>query len=137
MNEIPASLAGYDFGWSSCSFEHLGTLAAGLDFVVESVEKTIRPGGVACHTTELNLSSDDETVREGATVLYRKQDILKLIDTLERRGHTVEPFRIAPDTHVLDSFVDTPPYQAPPHLKLELMGYVSTSVGLIIRRGPS
>ncbi len=135
MNDISPGLDNYDFCWSSCSFEHLGTLQAGHDFVVESVERTIRPGGIACHTTEFNLSSNDTTVTEGATVLYRKRDILQLIDVLERRGHSVEAFRIAPDTHVLDSFVDTPPYQAPPHLKLELMGFVSTSVGLVIRRG--
>ena len=135
MRAIPPDLTDFDFCWSACSFEHLGTIAAGLDFVLESVEKTLRPGGVACHTTELNLSSDTETVDSGATVLYRKSDILALIDRLERRGHTVEPFRIAPDTHVLDFYADTPPYAAPPHLKLRLLGFVSTSVGLIIRRG--
>jgi SAM-dependent methyltransferase len=136
MTNIPSDLNGFDFCWSSCSFEHLGTIEAGLDFVVESVEKTLRPGGVACHTTELNLVSDKDTVEAGATVLYRKKDLLGLIDRLQRRGHRVEPFNIAPDTHVLDFFVDTPPYLAPPHLKLQLLGYVSTSVGLIIHRGP-
>lgn len=135
MTRIPTDLSGYDFCWSCCSFEHLGTLEAGIDFVVESVEKTLALGGIACHTTEFNLSSDNDTVEDGPTVLYRKRDILKLIDLLERRGHTVEPFSIAPDTHVLDSFVDTPPYEAPPHLKLQLIGYVSTSIGLIIHRG--
>jgi hypothetical protein len=135
MRNISADLTDYDFCWSSCSFEHLGTLQAGLDFVVESVEKTLRPGGVACHTTELNLSSNGDTIESGPTVLYRKQDLLGLIDSLERRGHSVDPFSIAPDTHVLDFFVDTPPYAAPPHLKLQLLGYVSTSVALVIRRG--
>ena len=135
MMRIPDALADYDFCWSSCALEHLGSLNAGMDFIVESVEKTLRVGGVACHTTELNLSSDSATLEEGGTVLYRKKDLLSLIDRLERRGHTVEPFSIAPDTHVLDSFVDTPPYEQSPHLKLQLMGYVSTSVGLTIRRG--
>lgn len=135
MTRIPADLSGYDFCWSSCSFEHLGTLQAGFDFVVESVERTLRLGGVACHTTELNVASDVDTIETGPTVLYRKRDILSLIERLERRGHVVEPFTIAPDTHVLDFFVDTPPYAAPPHLKLQLLGYVSTSVGLIVRRG--
>lgn len=135
MTRIPADLNGYDFCWSSCSFEHLGSLKAGLDFVVESIETTLRPGGIACHTTEFNVASDTDTVETGPTVLYRKRDILSLIERLEGRGHVVEPFTIAPDTHVLDFFVDTPPYAAPPHLKLQLLGYVSTSVGLIIRRG--
>ncbi len=135
MTNIPGDLAEYDFCWSSCSFEHLGTLQSGLDFVVESVESTLRVGGVACHTTELNMSSDADTIESGQTVLYRKRDLLGLIERLEKRGHSVEPFSIAPDTHVLDFFVDTPPYAAPPHLKLRLLGYVSTSVALIIRRG--
>ncbi len=134
MTRIPQDFTDYDFCWSSCSFEHLGTLATGIDFVVESLEKTLSPGGVACHTTEFNLSSDQDTIEEGPTVLYRRQDILRLIDLLEQRGHAVEPFSIAPDTHILDGFVDTPPYEAPPHLKLQLLGYVSTSVGLVIRR---
>ena len=118
---IPPDLTGYDFCWSSCSFEHLGTLAAGLDFVVASVERTLKPGGVACHTTEFNLSSDEDTVETGPTVLYRRRDMLEVIDRLERRGHCVAPFAIAPDAHVLDSFVDTPPYDASPQLKLRLL----------------
>ena len=136
MCNIPTDLTGYDFCWSACAFEHLGTLQKGLDFVIESLERTLKPGGIACHTTEFNLSSDTDTVEAGATVLYRKRDLLRLIDTLEGRGHSVEPLRIAPDNHVLDFFVDTPPYHAPPHLKLQLLGHVSTSVGLVIRRGP-
>jgi SAM-dependent methyltransferase len=135
MNAIPDDLSGFDFCWSACSFEHLGDLKKGMDFVVASVERTLRPGGIACHTTELNLSSDDDTVDSGPTVLYRKRDISELVNRLEQRGHRVEPFRIAPDTHVLDFFADTPPYHAPPHLKLRLLGYVSTSVGLMITRG--
>jgi hypothetical protein len=135
MNDIPDDLTGYDFCWSSCSFEHLGTLQLGIDFVIASVEKTLRIGGVACHTTEFNLSSDTETIETAGTVLYRRRDILGLIEALERRGHTVEPFSIAPDTHLLDMVVDTPPYAHNPHLKVNLWGFVSTSVGLVIRRG--
>lgn len=136
MTAIPDDVTGFDFCWSSCSFEHLGDIQAGLDFVVRSVERTLKPGGVAVHTTELNLSSDTDTVAEGPTVLFRKSDIAGLVERLRGRGHRVEEFRVAPDTHVLDFFADTPPYQAPVHLKLKLMGYVTTSVGLVITRGP-
>jgi hypothetical protein len=136
MTATPADLSGYDFCWSACSFEHLGTIARGLDFVQESVEKILRPGGVAVHTTEFNWSSATDTVEEGATVLYRKSDLLAFIERMEKRGHKVEPLRIAPDSHVLDFYTDTPPYAMPVHLKLRLMGYVSTSVGLVITRGP-
>ncbi|MGH9138154.1 MAG: methyltransferase, partial [Acidimicrobiales bacterium] len=77
MNEIPGDLDGFDFCWSACSLEHLGTLAAGLDFVERSLA-TLRPGGIAVHTTEFNVDSDDETVTEGPTVLYRRRDLIEL-----------------------------------------------------------
>jgi hypothetical protein len=135
MTKIDPELTGFDLCWSSCSFEHLGSLEAGLKFVEESVERTLTPGGVAIHTTEFNLSSNDATIETGSTVLYRLGDIESFVRRMRARGHLVEPVSIAPDAHVLDYFVDTPPYKAPVHLKLELMGYVSTSIGLIIRRG--
>ena len=135
MTNIPDHLSGFDFCWSSCCFEHLGSLDAGMEFVVNSVEKTLRPGGVAVHTTEFNLSSNDETVTEGATVLYRKCDIEGLIQRLRDRGHVVSDLRIAPDANPLDFYVDTPPYTGP-HLKLRLLHYNATSVGLVIQRGP-
>ena len=36
----------------------------------------------ACHATEFNLSSNDDTLREGAAVLYRKRDMLEMVDRL-------------------------------------------------------
>jgi SAM-dependent methyltransferase len=135
MNAIGDEFTGYDFCWSSCCFEHLGNLQAGLDFVVNSVEKTLKPGGVAVHTTEFNLSSNEATVESGDTVIYRKRDIEGLVQRLRDRGHEVDEFRIAPDHHPLDFYVDLPPYQPNPHLRLKLFGFTSTSVGLVIRRG--
>ena len=54
MNNIPNNLRGYDFCWSACCLEHLGSISNGLEFICNSLE-TLRPGGVAVHTTELNL----------------------------------------------------------------------------------
>jgi hypothetical protein len=135
MNAIPDDLVDYDFCWSSCCLEHLGNLRNGIEFIVNSVEKTLKIGGVACHTTEFNLSSNDETVEEGATVLYRHRDIVELIERLTARGHFVDELRIAPDSLVMDGYVDTPPFGPPVHLKLALLGFTSTSLGLAIRRG--
>ena len=135
MNAIPDDLREFDFCWSSCCFEHLGSLRKGLDFVVNSVEKTLRVGGVACHTTEFNLSSNDDTVAEGPTVLYREKDLQELIAELRSRGHMVDNLRIAPDAFAMDGYVDTPPYGPPVHMKLKLLGFTATSVGLVIRRG--
>ena len=135
MNEIPGHLTDYDFCWSSCSFEHLGSLQHGMDFVVNSIERSLKVGGVACHTTELNLSSDDETIETGVTVLYRKKDLERLCRMLEERGHWVEPLRIEPGTLPPDYFVDVPPYPSNPHLKVLVGSYVTTSVGIVARRG--
>jgi hypothetical protein len=135
MNKIPNHLTDYDFCWSSCSFEHLGTLQHGLDFVVNSVERSLKVGGVACHTTEFNLSSDDQTIETGVSVVYRKRDLEGLSRILQERGHWVEPLRIEPGTLPPDYFVDVPPYLENPHLKLLYDSYVLTSVGLVARRG--
>lgn len=134
MNAISDDLVDFDFAWSSCCFEHLGSLEAGMQFVINSVEKTLKVGGVACHTTEFNLSSEDETMEKGPTVIYRRKDILELVDRLRERGHEVEPFVMAPDSHFLDYYVDAPPFGSNPHFKLLLDKYVATSVGIVVRR---
>ncbi|MGH8779172.1 hypothetical protein [Paraburkholderia sp.] len=134
MNLIDSSLTGFDFTWSSCCFEHLGSLEAGLQFVINSVEKTLKPGGIAVHTTEYNLSSNDETVTDGPTVIYRRRDMEDLVSRLLARGHEVQPFIIAPHAHALDFHVDAPPYTNNPHLKLRLLGHTTTSVGIFVRR---
>lgn len=135
MRAIPDDLAGFDFAWSSCCFEHLGSLQAGMDFVVNSVEQCLKVGGVAVHTTEFNMGSNDDTATEGVTVIYRRRDIEGLLDRLRERGHEVLPLSIGPAAHHLDGHVDVPPYASSPHLKLQLAGFVATSVGLVIRRG--
>lgn len=135
MHQIDDDLKGFDFTWSCCCFEHLGSLEAGIEFVINSIEKTLKIGGVACHTTEFNLSSNEDTLREGATVLYRKRDMLELVDRLRARGHEVEMFSVAPDSHYLDGYIDVPPYTHNPHIKLALEGYTTTSVGIVAKRG--
>jgi len=134
MNAIPDDLAGYDFTWSSCSFEHCGTIDLGLAFLVEQM-KCLRPGGIAVHTTELNLTSNDRTLDAGPTVIFRTADLEWVATELTARGHEIEPFDLAIGSAPEDRHVDRPPYTQRPHLRLELGGYVTTSVGLIIRKG--
>jgi hypothetical protein len=136
MNHIDPNIRDFDFSWSSCCFEHLGTIEMGLDFVRNSVEQCLKIGGVAVDTTELNMSSDTETVEESSeTVLYRKSDLASFLDEMRSRGHEVTPLVIGRNAHALDFHVDVPPYSHNPHIRLQLAGYVSTSVGLVIRRG--
>jgi hypothetical protein len=135
MNAIGKDIHDCDFCWSSCSFEHLGSIDNGLDFVVNSVEKTLKIGGVACHTSELNLSSNDETLEGGPTVLFRRRDVEKLIERLERRGHKVTPLPIEPSKSFVDLLIDLPPYNSDLSLRLKLAKFVTTSFGIVVSRG--
>lgn len=105
-----------------------------MAFVINSVEQTLKSGGVACHTTEFNLSSNDHTVDNDSTVIYRLNDINELADRLRARGHHVEPIVIAPDAHFMDFYVDVPPYTDLPHLKLKLGKYITTSIGIVVKK---
>jgi len=134
MGSIPGDLAGYDFCWSSCALEHLGNLRAGTDFVRRSLD-CLRPGGLAVHTTELNCTSDGDTVTQGGTVLYRRRDLDRLAIDLVSRGHGVMQLKYDLGDLPQDDHVDLPPYTGDAHLKLALSGYVSTSFGIVVQRG--
>jgi hypothetical protein len=134
MNHIPSDLRDFDFTWSSCSFEHCGSIDLGLDFVVKQMD-CLKSGGIAIHTTEFNLSSNEDTIEKGDTVIFRRRDIEKLIAKLQALGHTVEPLNLSTGNHAEDDKVDTFPYSHNPHLKLIFNTiYTTTSVGLIIRK---
>ncbi|MFC0409948.1 class I SAM-dependent methyltransferase [Roseomonas elaeocarpi] len=148
MSSIPADLqrGGFDVVWSVCSFEHLGSIEAGLRFVTEAM-RCLRPGGIAVHTTEFNLHDTGPGVERGPTVLFRRRHLEALAERLRRAGHHPLPFDFAIGNGVLDRFVDLPPYARneewpfpvdsgeTPHLKLSVRGCVSTSAALIVRAG--
>jgi 2-polyprenyl-3-methyl-5-hydroxy-6-metoxy-1,4-benzoquinol methylase len=132
MNNIPNDLRDFDVCWSSCCFEHLGSLKKGLDFVVNSLE-TLKPGGVAIHTTEFNLSSNDDTFEAPTLSIYRKRDIEGLLSRLVDAGHEVWPLSLHPGSGKVDEHIDLPPY-AFPHLKIQLHQYICTSLGIVVRK---
>ena len=134
MREVPDDLTGFDFCWSACSLEHLGSMEAGAAFIDASVA-TLAPGGIAVHTTEFDLTDNDVHVTEGPTVLFRAADLLAIAARLEAQGHEVAAFDLDPGDRVLDEYVDLPPYGDEPHLRLWRQGQVVTSVGLVIRAG--
>jgi cyclopropane fatty-acyl-phospholipid synthase-like methyltransferase len=69
MNALPRRLEGqFDFCWSACALEHLGSLENGIKFIENSL-RMLKPGGVAVHTTEFTLSRGD-TIDHEPTVLY-------------------------------------------------------------------
>ncbi len=132
MNDIPAEFGQFDFCWSACAFEHLGSISRGHDFILNAA-RLLKPGGISVHTTELNCSSNDETLSSGSTVLFRKRDFEAMIADLTKMGLEVDTNWDLGD-HPLDYHVDMPPYSMDNHLKLQLDRWVSTSFGLIARR---
>jgi 2-polyprenyl-3-methyl-5-hydroxy-6-metoxy-1,4-benzoquinol methylase len=135
MTKIPASLRDFDFTWSSCSLEHLGSIKAGLEFIKASV-KTLKAGGIAIHTTEYNVSSNDVTIDNNPSlVLFRRRDIDRLVSELRSEGHSVADIRYDLLTEPVDLFVDIPPYTSDTHIRLVLSNFVSTSIGIVIQRG--
>jgi SAM-dependent methyltransferase len=136
MNAIDAKFDGqFDFCWSACSLEHLGSLSHGLEFIKNSM-RTLKPGGVAIHTTEFNLSSDDATIESQDLSIYRKRDIDALIADLAAAGHKPSPVDYARGEGFAESVVDLPPFgRGEPHVRLRLGDYDCTSIGVICERG--
>jgi len=134
MNHVTDDLTDFDFCWSACAFEHLGSIELGLKFI-ERIISCLKPGGWAVHTTEFNISSNDETVSEGGTVLFRRRDFEALASRLDAMGHTVAPFNFNAGQGVVDGYIDVAPYRPEPHLKLAIGGFEATSFGLIVQRG--
>ncbi len=144
MGALPVELldGSHDMLWSACAMEHLGGIAPGLAFV-ERAMACLKPGGIAVHTTELNLEPGEATLTEGPTVLFRRRDLEALQARLTAAGHTMLPFDLEHAPLLFDQFVDVPPYSAErfpvgqlhtPHLRLTIGGFVSTSIGMIIRK---
>ncbi|MEL6124314.1 MAG: methyltransferase domain-containing protein, partial [Bacteroidota bacterium] len=134
MNQISEHLTdeSYDFTWSACSLEHLGTLKKGLNFVKNSL-RCLKPGGIAVHTTEYNVGSNSDTLTEGGTVIYRQKDIENFISEIRHIGHEMT-FNSATGSHTLDKYFDVPPYREDFHLRLLIDPYITTSVGLVIKK---
>jgi SAM-dependent methyltransferase len=133
MNKIPFDLKGFDFNWSSCSFEHLGSLELGRKFLKNQLA-TLNPGGWAVHTTEFNVSSNNRTLENGDTVVFRKRDIESITNELQVAGHHVEEVDYSYGIEPEDFMVDMFPHKETVHLKLQLNEFVVTSIGIIIQK---
>jgi SAM-dependent methyltransferase len=145
MTAIPDDLQGYDFCWSVCALEHLGTIAKGLAFIERSLD-TLRPGGLAVHTTEFNVEADGPTIDNWPTVLFQSRHFEALAERLQAKGHKVAPIDFSPGEKMLDRFVDLPPWEhdgnpslatwlSPAHhLKVAVDGFVCTCAGIVITK---
>lgn len=145
MNAIPGHLAGYDFCWSVCALEHLGSIQQGLDFIANSLGP-LRPGGLAVHTTEYNIVSDGPTIDNWPTVLFQRKHLIALAERLRAEGHYVAPLNFDIGDKPLDRFIDLPPWghDLPAelstwhghgaHLKVGVDGFAATCFGVIVRK---
>jgi SAM-dependent methyltransferase len=132
MNAIPPDLTDFDFCWSSCALEHLGSLEHGLEFIRSSL-RCLKPGGVAVHTTEFNLHSPEETFTEGHTVVYREKDLLVFAEEMGAAGNSMI-CNLHPGAEPTDRYIDRD-RKGDIHLKLYMKNRMPvTSVGLCIRK---
>ncbi|MEA3050858.1 MAG: hypothetical protein QOG84_2694 [Sphingomonadales bacterium] len=146
MNAIPPSLRGYDFCWSICAMEHLGSIDKGLAFVERAME-VLRPGGLAVHTTEFDIRPDGPTWDNAGTVLFQRAHLERLASRLRSAGHRVAELDFDIGDKPLDRFIDVPPWThempaelarwmgEPLHLKIAIGGFVMTCFGLIAVKG--
>ncbi len=135
MNNIPGRLdSQFDFCWSACALEHLGSLRHGLTFMERAMD-VLKPGGLAVHTTEFNLSSNEQTYESPDLSIYRKRDIKAFIASMADKGFRVSPVDWTVGDGFAETVVDVPPYgRGEPHIRLNYAGYDVTSLGLIIQK---
>jgi 2-polyprenyl-3-methyl-5-hydroxy-6-metoxy-1,4-benzoquinol methylase len=146
MNDIPDNLRDYDFCWSVCALEHLGSIRQGVDFISNSLN-TLKVGGISVHTTEFNINPTGPTVDNWATVLFQRHHFEQLAQELIAKGHRVAALDFSLGDRPFDRFIDLPPFHhdlplalgdwigPPQHLKVAVDGFPSTCFGFIAWRG--
>lgn len=154
MNAIPKMDTAFDFCWSICALEHLGSIQKGLDFIENSLS-VLKPGGLAVHTTEYNYLETEKTIDNWPTVLFLRKHFEDIAKRLQAKGHIVFGPCFDAGNGILDGFIDVPPYPhsmndqmqalyatdkgsdpkvALPHLKLAVDGFACTCYGLIVQK---
>lgn len=134
MNNIgPEFNNNYDIIWSNCALGHLGSIELGLKFIEQSLE-CLKPGGIAVHTTELNVVSDDDTLDMSDTVVFRPKDIIALFYRLRLRGYRCTPLVLDFGKDPEDFNFSAEPHDDDPLLKLNVSGHLLSQVILIIQK---
>ncbi|HAM22778.1 MAG TPA: hypothetical protein DCQ04_11000 [Actinobacteria bacterium] len=130
----------FDFAWSSCVIEHLGSPKLAMDFVLNCAE-LLAPGGVMIHTTEYELLNRGETRDYGNCAIFRIDDLQQVVDTLNKRGFEAntdfEVSLASPEERWISSSLEArypAGYLEPAHLRLIISESVSTSFSIIVRR---
>ena len=133
MNNIPDDIREYDFTWSSCSLEHLGSRHLGRMFMWNSL-KVLKPGGVAVHTTEYNISSKTSTYDAADFGIYLEDDLRHMEEVMHEYGCEIESLDFTVGNHPNDHRIAEPDDRQGAHLQVCSHGYVHTSAVLIFRK---
>eukprot|EP00037_Helgoeca_nana_P007904 m.71121 g.71121 ORF g.71121 m.71121 type:complete len:284 (-) comp18603_c0_seq2:17-868(-) len=130
----------FDFVWSLCAIEHVGSIAGGQSTVLQSLD-LLKPGGVAIHTVEFNLASNTLTKLRSDESVWRMQDVDTMRLAAINKGFVV-PTRSwgAGHTHLdrtPDVCQDTGQrYRGLPggHVKLECDDLIKTSYAMVFEK---
>ncbi|HSX00431.1 MAG TPA: class I SAM-dependent methyltransferase [Patescibacteria group bacterium] len=123
----------YDFLWSNCALGHLGSIPEGLRFITESLA-CLAPGGWAVHTTELNILSNNDTVTDGSTVIFRLKDIYHLQKTLIAQGFKIVPFVLTLGNGDQDKRISLSPQFGNDYSKIQFRGHLATQIVLLMHK---
>jgi hypothetical protein len=143
INYAELGIEQYDFMWSVCAMEHLGSIDKCFDFVVKAMS-LLKKGGKAIHTTEMNFL-DERYVENESTCVFNKTQILHLFQRLKAAGYSPYPLLVDTGTGFHDGHIDIPPYYSDTpetvgnktrpsrsHLKLLVSGVPSTCLGIVV-----
>jgi hypothetical protein len=149
MNNLNPSLYNkFDFCWSICALEHLGSINHGLEFLTNSV-KLLKPGGVSVHTTEFNYLNTPHNLETESCVIFNRDHFLSLKSQLLNNGYLISDFCFDSGVKFYDKYIDLPPFYynylhklninnpldfISPRLKIFIAGYPSTCFGIIIKK---
>jgi hypothetical protein len=121
----------FDFIWSMMTISTLGSLPAGRDYVLNCLT-SLAPGGVAIFSTEFNCRALAPPATTNP-ILWRRGDILALLDHLAKQGYDVVANIYLGDGPA-DLDIDEPPFRFTNHLRLRIGDQISTSYGMLIRK---
>lgn len=148
LNYLPPEFFGlYDFCWSVCVLEHIGSVQAGLNFLKNSLN-LLKPGGISIHTTEFNYLDTPQSIDNWCSVLFKKEHIEQLSSEIMKLGGEVIGSDFSYGNKIFDLYIDTPPFfnqkieginiKYPPydvpHIKLLIDGFPATCFGIIIKK---
>jgi hypothetical protein len=123
----------FDFCWSMGAPHRLGSIAAALDFFEASLVP-LKPGGIAAHAFDFNLTSNRSTWEQPGNVLLRRRDVEALAERLAASGHEMLPINTHPGLEPADERVRGT-IGSSPGLRQRSGMMVSTSFGIAIRKG--